>query len=174
MINVFLTGLLATLALAQQTDTTVQVQAGARLRLDNPGGLVTIRTWEQNAMRVRADHSQRATIEIRNSGAVVIIEAVSERGPGSIVDYELTIPSSMHLELDGDYSDFDVQGVGGQVSVQTMEGDISVSGGSERIRLESVHGSIELSDHYAVCAHCLKFSLGHRGRFNRNKYVAQF
>lgn len=145
MANLILTSLLASLSLVQQTDTTLQVRADARLKLENPGGLVTIRTWERAELRVRADHSKRSRIVVHNRGQVVIIDQESERGPGSIVDYEITLPRSMHLDLEGSYSDFDIEGAGGQVVVETLEGNISLRGGSERIQLESVHGSITLT-----------------------------
>src|SRR2546429_6556714 len=50
---------LAALALAQQTDTTVPVRAGARLEINNFGGEIAVKTWSRNAVRVVADHSSR-------------------------------------------------------------------------------------------------------------------
>ncbi len=137
--------LLTTLALGQQTDTTFDVQADARLRLSNPGGTVLVQTWDRSAVRIQAEHSRRSTIAVRNSPQLVVIEEKTERGPGSLVDYELTVPRTMHLQLEGSYSDFDIRGAGGDVIVESLDGNIKVSGGNGRINLESVHGSLTLS-----------------------------
>src|SRR5213080_3126824 len=50
---------LAALALAQQTDTTVPVRAGARLEINNFGGEIAVKTWSRNAVRAVADRLRR-------------------------------------------------------------------------------------------------------------------
>src|SRR5437773_2578433 len=54
---------LAALALAQQTDTTVPVRAGARLEISNFGGEIAVKTWSRDtregARSYRLEQRQR-------------------------------------------------------------------------------------------------------------------
>ena len=126
-----------------QTDTTFSVSQGARLQVETQGGDITVRAWERNQVRVQASHSRRSRVEIRSSGAVVHIEADSDHGPANMVDYEITVPAWMALNLEGMYTAIEVIGTRGAVTAETMEGDITVKGGNaESVKLESVQGKI--------------------------------
>jgi hypothetical protein len=59
------------------------------------------------------------------TGAVLSIDAKADRGPGSMVDYELTVPSWMPLKLGGMYAQVTVEGSKAPIEVETLEGDIS-------------------------------------------------
>ncbi len=85
------------------TDTTVAVPQGSRLRLQNQGGDVTIKTWDRSQIRIQAAHSSRSTVEVDVRGQVVVIEAKGRRGPSSVVDYQLTVPAWMALDIGGMY-----------------------------------------------------------------------
>ncbi|HEX7023914.1 MAG TPA: DUF4097 family beta strand repeat-containing protein, partial [Gemmatimonadales bacterium] len=58
------------------------------------------------------------------------------------VDYEITVPASMSLNLEGMYATIDVTGVRGAITANTLEGDITVNGPAESVKLESVQGRI--------------------------------
>jgi len=125
-----------------QTDTTFTVAPGTRLQVETQGGDITVRAWDRNQVRVQAAHSRRTHVKVQSSGAVVILEAEAERGPANMVDYTLTVPAWMALNLEGMYSTIDVTGVRGAVTAETLEGDITVKGPAESLRLESVQGRI--------------------------------
>jgi hypothetical protein len=125
-----------------RTDTTFAVPQGARLQVETQGGDITVRAWDRNQVRVQAAHSRRTHVNIQVSGAVVILEAEADRGPANMVDYTLTVPAWMALNLEGMYSTIDVTGVRGAVSAETIEGDITVKGPAESLKLESVQGRI--------------------------------
>jgi DUF4097 and DUF4098 domain-containing protein YvlB len=132
-------------ALVQQTDTTVSVRPNARLELENFGGSIVVRTWERNQVRVKATHGRRDWVEVSASSSVVRIEAQSRTGMAHTVDYEITAPASINLDLSGTNTSFDLEGVQGEIEAETVQGDVLVSGGGGRIRLESVQGRIVLS-----------------------------
>lgn len=125
-----------------QTDTTFAVPQGARLQVETQGGDITVRAWDRNQVRVQAGHSRRTRVNIHVSGAVVILDAEADRGPANMVDYTLTVPAWMALHLEGMYSTIDVSGIRGAVSAETLEGDITVKGPAESLKLESVQGRI--------------------------------
>src|SRR5512143_3093933 len=135
--------LLALLAL-QATDTTVAVRPGARLNLDNFDGGVVVTTWSRNAVRVQATHDDDTRVEVDVSGASVDVRGHSRYGPPE-VEYRLTVPADMSLEISTHSGDVQIDGTRGEVDVQTTEGVVKVNGGAGRVSLQSVEGEITLS-----------------------------
>jgi Putative adhesin len=127
------------------SDTTVAVQQGARLDVNNFGGEIVVRTWNQSNVRVRASHSSRSRVEVSTSASTVMVRSEGRRGPPSIVDLEITVPTWMGMALSGTYTDISVEGAGGVVTAESVQGDIEVSGGTGNINLKSVEGGVTLS-----------------------------
>lgn len=125
-----------------QTDTTFTVAQGTRLQVETQGGDITVRAWDRNQVRVQAAHSRRTHVSIQISGALVILEAEADRGPANMVDYTVTVPAWMALNLEGMYTTIDVTGVRGAVTAESLEGDITVKGAAEGLKLETVNGRI--------------------------------
>jgi hypothetical protein len=129
-----------------QTDTTIAVTPGTRLKIESQGGDITIHGWDKSQVRVQASHSRRTHVDIRHSGAVLSLDAEADRGgPANMVDYEITVPTWMALDLEGMYATVSVDGTRGPITVQTLEGDITVKGGGETVKLGTVDGKITVS-----------------------------
>ena len=126
------------------TDTTITVQSGTRLKVQNMGGDVTIKTWDRNQLRVQASHSSRTYIDFEIRGAVVEVQAHGRRGPANAVDYEITAPAWMALELGGMYAEISVEGTRAPIKAETLEGNITIKGGGEAITLTTVNGRIRV------------------------------
>jgi len=137
--------LAAPLPQGSQTDTTVSVSQGTRLRVENQGGDILVRAWDKNQVRIQASHSRRSHVVTRLTGAVLSIETRADRGPGGMVDYELTVPAWMPLKLGGMYATVTVEGSKAPIEVETLEGDITVKGGAELVKLVSIQGTIRAS-----------------------------
>ncbi|HEV2749344.1 MAG TPA: DUF4097 family beta strand repeat-containing protein [Gemmatimonadales bacterium] len=135
---------LAALGIAQQTDTTIPVRAGARLEVSNFGGEIAVKTWSKSAVRVMANHSGRDRISIDATDQYVRVKSEGRRGPSQLVDYDITVPASMALALSGVYTDISVDGSQGEVTVETVEGSVKVSGGAGNVSLKSVQGEVTL------------------------------
>lgn len=129
----------------QGTDTTVVVRPGTRVEVHNLGGDIIVRTWDRNAVRIQAQHSSRERVEIGYGGVVLQISASSRRGAPRSVDYTLTVPVAMDLNLSGTYSDISVGGSGGRINVETIQGDVTVRGGGALVTLHSVGGDVDVS-----------------------------
>lgn len=134
---------IATIAVMQQTDTTVPVRAGARLDVDNFGGEIAVKTWTKNAVRVEASHSSRDRIAIDASEQRIRVKSEGRRGP-SQVDYAITVPTWMALTLKGVYTDINVTGADNEVTAETVQGEITVLGGSGNMSLKSIQGAVTL------------------------------
>jgi len=145
-------GLLAALAVATlttsgtETDTTFAVKAGTRLELNQFAGSIAVKTWTKSAVRLVATHSSRVGIEISSGSPVVSIQAVHYRGLPTNVDFQLTVPKAMALTLSGVNTDISVDDSGGEISIETVQGEVTVTGGSKIIQASSVDGEVHLTD----------------------------
>jgi len=137
--------LAAALAFSPRTDTTLTVgPTETRLVVENFAGDVTVGAWSKNALRIEADHSSRSVVEIERDGSTVTVKPRTRMGAPSSVDFRITVPATMAIEINGVYADVTVQGTRGDVSVETVRGDVSVTGGAGRIALKSVEGDVTL------------------------------
>jgi DUF4097 and DUF4098 domain-containing protein YvlB len=125
-----------------QADTTITVPATARLDVQTQGGEIIVDTWARNEVRVQAAHGSRDQIRVVTSGQVVRVRAEPTSGNVGIVDYRITVPVGMDLDLSGVYADILVRGTRGQVRAQTVHGDVTVNGGSGQVSAEAVQGMV--------------------------------
>lgn len=140
--------LLSTLAGQQprfDTDTTVAVPQGARLRLQNQSGDIVIRTWNRQEMRIQAMHAARARVEVDVRGQSVDLRVRDRMGMPRAVDYELTVPASMALDVGGMSTEISIDGIRAPVKAHTLDGNITLRGGAESIQLTALSGRIDVS-----------------------------
>ncbi|HEX4573999.1 MAG TPA: DUF4097 family beta strand repeat-containing protein [Gemmatimonadales bacterium] len=136
---------LTALALAplQETDTTVAVRAGTRLEVSTFGGEIAVKTWTKSAVRVEASHSSRERVLVEATDQAVHVKSEGRRGP-AMVDYQITVPPWMALNLSGVYTDIKVDGAQNEVTAETVQGEVTVVGGSGTVSLKSVQGTVTL------------------------------
>lgn len=139
-----LTYALFALMVITPTDQTVQVARGTRLDVNNFAGEVAIKIWDRDAVRVEAMHSDRETIDIKQTDQILTIRSRSRMGPPRSMDYTISVPSWMAIRVGGTYTDVTMEGVGGDVTVETTRGDITIRGGNGLVSLKSVQGQISL------------------------------
>jgi DUF4097 and DUF4098 domain-containing protein YvlB len=137
------TGVLA-LAAAQQVDTTVTVGRGQRLDVNAFGGEVSVRAWNRNAVRVEAITSERNQVEVSTTGTAVSVRTQGRRGPPTEIRLRISAPSWIALSLSGVHTDMKVEGIRAPITVETVEGQVDVTGGEGLISLRSVQGSVAL------------------------------
>ena len=136
---------LAGLLAVTSTDQTVQVSKGTKLEVNNFAGDVVIKVWDKDAVRVEVSHSDRESVDIKQADQVVSIRSRSVRGgPPRSLDYNITVPTWMGITVNGNYAFVTMEGVGGDVNVETTRGDIEVRGGSGFVSLKSVQGEVTL------------------------------
>ncbi|HTR20257.1 MAG TPA: DUF4097 family beta strand repeat-containing protein [Gemmatimonadales bacterium] len=130
----------------QDTDTTFAVRQGQRLDVNDFGGTIDVKIWRQNAIKLSASHSSRDRIAIDlGDDATISIRGESRHGP-PMVDYELTVPAWMPLNLSGVSTDINVDGVVAEIVAETVEGTINVIGGKSNVSLRSVNGDVTLKN----------------------------
>src|SRR6187401_2815332 len=127
------------------SEKTVDVTKGTRLVLSNQAGEVVVRSWDQDKVRIQASHGARETISaetIDNTLRIRTTRTGSSRGPGGLVDYQITVPRWMPVNLTGTYLDATIEGTQAEVTVETVHGNAKVTGGNGAVSLRSVEGVI--------------------------------
>lgn len=127
------------------SEKTVDVTKGTRLVLSNQAGEVVVRSWDQDRVRIQANHGARETISAETTDHTLRIRttrAAGSRGPGGLVDYQITVPRWMPVNLTGTYLDATIEGTAAEVTVETVHGNAKVTGGNGAVSLRSVEGVI--------------------------------
>src|ERR671913_797518 len=127
------------------SEKTVDVTKGTRLVLSNQAGEVVVRSWDQDRVRIQASHGARETISAETTDNTLRIRttrATGSRGPGGLVDYQITVPRWMPVNLTGTYLDATIEGTQAEVTVETVHGNAKVTGGNGAVSLRSVEGVI--------------------------------
>jgi len=148
MITNIVAAALLSIVLAQNADTTFAVDPNATLELTNHEGSIVIQTWDRDEVSVRTNRSFRGAVEVRRDGGTVRI-GVSRRywdDDDDNVDYRLTVPATMALDLRGSDTDVRVEGTRGELSIDVHDGDVIVSGGSGRVSIRTDDGFIDAED----------------------------
>ena len=125
-----------------RTDQTVDVAKGTRLVLSNNAGEVTVRSWDRDQVRVQATHNPRITVDIATADNTLRVRSRAARGPANLVDYQITVPRWMAVNLSGTYLESTIEGTTAEVTVESVHGNIRVVGGSGNVNLRSVEGII--------------------------------
>jgi len=146
MLTGIVIGALSAAALLPQTDTIVQANGASRLEVESFQGEVVVRTWDRDAVQIRADHTDSQSVQVHRSGSAISIEPDLERGYGfsHSMDFEITVPRGFDLNIEGVAVNVDIQGAEGRIEVTTAHGVIRVQGGRGSVVLESVNGPIHV------------------------------
>jgi len=129
------------------SDKTVDVTKGTRLVLSNQAGEVVVRSWDQDRVRIQAAHGSRDTVSAETTDNTLRIRSTragSGRGLGTLVDYQITVPRWMPVNLTGTYLDATIEGTQAEVTVETVHGNARVTGGNGAVSLRSVEGVITI------------------------------
>jgi DUF4097 and DUF4098 domain-containing protein YvlB len=143
MFPLFLAGVLA-LAPQQQTDTTFAVRAGGTVQLEMFSGKVRVRSWDQDRMRVRATHEAGVRIRIEREGTTIQVDPSARRGLARDIDIEITVPRRFGADIEGVMLEADVADLEGDVSIETVQGPITVRNVAGLVDASCTNGSITI------------------------------
>lgn len=127
---------------AAKTDQTVDVAKGTRLVLTNNAGEVVVRSWDRDQVRIEATHGGREQVDVQAADMTLRVRARATRGPSGLVDYRVTVPKWMPVNVSGTYIEATIEGTSAEVTVETVHGNAHVVGGSGAVSVRSVEGTI--------------------------------
>lgn len=124
-------------------DTTFAVRGQPRLAVSSSSGVIRVRPGSTGRIRVRAEFD-RARIELDETSSRVTIRTLT-RGRSADVNFEITVPQGTPLELTGTSTDIDVAGVCGELTVNTVSGDVAADCARGEATVNSVSGDVSIS-----------------------------
>jgi DUF4097 and DUF4098 domain-containing protein YvlB len=128
--------------LTPRTSQEQPVTKGTRLVLTNNAGEVVVQSWDRDVVKIEATHGERDTVDVQTADQTLRIRNRSTRGPSGLVDYRLTVPRWMPVNLSGSYLEGSIEGTTAEVTVETVHGNVRVVGGSGAVSVRSVMGTI--------------------------------
>jgi DUF4097 and DUF4098 domain-containing protein YvlB len=120
-------------------DTLVAVPRGTRLDVGLRGGNLVVRTWSRDEVQVDGEDVDR--VSVRRDEDRLRIRARDGR---STTNLEVTIPAWMAVAATGQNLDATLDGVGADVRVSTVQGDVHVRGGNGEVNVHSVSGLVSV------------------------------
>lgn len=136
--------LTAVLALGTPADTTLVVQRGDRIVLENVSGEVSIEAWNRDELEIRSDDDDTGLVA-RRSGGVIRIGRSDRKGRGRSVEVSIRVPAWVDLDVSGRSLDLWVDGVDGAVDVSNVSGDVWVRNVGGPVSVRTIEGEIDLS-----------------------------
>jgi DUF4097 and DUF4098 domain-containing protein YvlB len=137
--------LATTLSLGNRADTTLAVRSGGRLEVSNFSGAVSVNSWSRDAVRVRVRCEGNTEIEVTPESGGLQINSTERRGPPGRVEYDITAPTWMPIEVSGPMNDVEIDGSKSNVKVETVNGDVTLRGGNGDVELTSVSGEVQVT-----------------------------
>ncbi|MFI5211104.1 MAG: hypothetical protein ACHQ2E_11715, partial [Gemmatimonadales bacterium] len=114
---------------AGPTDTTVTVQAGSRLEMSRVDGSVRVTAWTSSTVRVVATHGGDAELQVVVSGRRVSVSAQDPDGGPYDGDIEISAPADLALAINTVSGDISVTGSRADLDLESVEGGVTVEGG---------------------------------------------
>lgn len=153
--------------LTQTIDRTFDARPGATFTLDNVNGHVNVRSWDQPRIRVhavktvsRADDPKGALdalkVDIQPAAGGVTVHTTYPKSTGigvldfltgnwvdSKVEYEISVPRSMSLDVETTNGAIEVDGVSGTLKIETTNGHIRLDRCAGNLDATTTNGRIE-------------------------------
>ncbi len=133
-------------ALVGRSDTTITVERGLTLVLQGLDGDIQVGTWPRQQLRVEAEHGRRDRLVLRREGRRLHVEAVRPNSIAAHVEWKLTVPEWLPLQISCLGGDVTVEGTQGRLEVSALSGDVKVQGARGPLSLNSVEGQVQVLD----------------------------
>jgi DUF4097 and DUF4098 domain-containing protein YvlB len=150
----------SSLPLVERQAKSFNVSGTPRLNVETFDGAITVHSWNKpevsfTAVKRARDEQAMRGIRLRTEqrGAEIFLVAefdkTSERawGAGAVVQFDLYVPQSTNLRASSGDGRLLVEGINGEMDLQTGDGAVDVSRGRGRLRVNTGDGRIHITDY---------------------------
>jgi DUF4097 and DUF4098 domain-containing protein YvlB len=117
------------------------------VEIENSAGAIRVIGWNRNEVAVSGTLGRRASgLEFSGDPHRTRIEVQAEGNPHAVhAELEVHVPAGSRLEIDSYAASITITDVTGAVKAETVNGSISMKGGSKEVNLQTVNGSVEVT-----------------------------
>lgn len=140
--------LLATPAMAEEVDKTLDAAADGHVDVSNISGSVTISGWSRNQVEVTGTlgRNVKELLFERDKDKITIkVKVPRNSGRGIDSDLHISVPENSSIDVGAVSADIDVTDVLGEQSLHTVSGDVDTESAGADVEAESVSGDVEVS-----------------------------
>ncbi len=144
---IFLGALIASPAMAEEIDRTLDADSDGHVYVSNIAGSVTVNGWSRNEVEVTGTLGRNVEELIfeRDDGKIKIKVKVPRKGGRGIdSDLRISVPQNSSIDVGAVSADIDVTDVLGEQRLHTVSGDVTVESAKSDITAESVSGDVEV------------------------------
>ncbi len=143
----------------EKFEKTESVARDGKVEVKNLSGVVEVKTWDKNEVKIDAlkvarasdmekakENAQKVKIEVTKENGILRIESVypkpSVKGLNVSIDYYVTIPSAASIEARSASGDVTLENIGGKAAAETASGDVRIAGARSGARGETMSGDV--------------------------------
>jgi hypothetical protein len=129
-------------------DRTVGAQPRGEVVISNVSGMVEVRGWDRNEVKVTGDLDEDVErVDVESSGSRTIIKVVLPRGSSNDADavLEVLVPRESSVEVTAVSADVSSRGVLGTQRLKSVSGEVTAEVSAENSDVRSVSGDITVS-----------------------------
>ena len=131
-------------------ETVVPFSAGGQFSIKNDNGSITIKTWNEDSIRIEAEKTAKnqeglkdIEIVVEGSGDSVSVETVHHRRRNrGGVSYTITLPVEANVDARTANGSVNIKGVHGHLEVQSVNGSLKLEDIAGDIEARTTNGSI--------------------------------
>jgi DUF4097 and DUF4098 domain-containing protein YvlB len=136
---------LAALAGGGSVDRTVAAQPNGEVEISNVSGMVDVRGWDRNEVRVTGELGEDVErVDVETTGGRTVIKVILPRGShdDGEANLEIQVPKLSTVEVGAVSADVSSRGVLGTQRLKTVSGEISAEIAGDDSEVRSVSGDL--------------------------------
>jgi len=139
-------------AQADSYDQEFDVDSGGTLMLRSDSGPISVRTWDQERVRVRIRNAEDFEVSLEQRGDDVVVVAEAERRGGifgfrtSNIQFDVEVPEVYNVDLDTGGGSISVDDITGDVTADTSGGGIEIGNVTGEVVADTSGGRINIGD----------------------------
>jgi DUF4097 and DUF4098 domain-containing protein YvlB len=122
-------------------DQTINVPKGTRIDLRDCVGEAVVKTWNRDAVQVRASGARRSNNNVKATLTDKVLTITGDAGD-ELIDFELLVPAWIDVQIEGRECGIEIDGITGNVTARNTDGDIVLRGLGGTVDAESLDGDI--------------------------------
>lgn len=148
LLSALLTG---SVVAGESVDQTRSVDANAQIGIENISGSVVVKGWDQAQVKITGTLGDDVKeLKITGDASRLRIEVEVSEGYGMRrrdIDSDLNVwvPRGSRLSVETVSADIEISEISGTASVESVSGEVSLTGKPEQVDIETVSGNIEVS-----------------------------